>query len=221
MTLKSNYLSELEIGVDEAGRGPLFGRVYSAAVMIDNTFDVTRVKDSKKFTSQKRLMEAYTYVIEHSVAWGVASIDEKQIDKYNIRQATFMAMHKAIRELLSKISSKKGISLLIDGNDFRPFLYLNDGQYSALPHACIKGGDSQYASIAAASIIAKVHRDKYVEDLCEKYPLLDEYYGLSKNKGYGTKQHMEGLREHGITDFHRTSFAPCKDKVKIDLQIIQ
>ena len=221
MTVKSNYQSELEIGVDEAGRGPLFGRVYSAAVMIDNTFDTTRVKDSKKFSSKKRLIEAYTYVTEHSVAWGVASIDEKLIDKHNIRQATFMAMHKAIRELLSKLSSKEGITLLIDGDGFRPFLYLNDGQYSQLPHVCIKGGDSQYAAIAAASIIAKVQRDQYIEDLCEKYPLLDEYFGLSKNKGYGTKQHMEGLREHGITDFHRASFAPCKDKIKIDLQTTQ
>tara|TARA_Y100000741_G_scaffold23_1_gene20 strand:+ start:227 stop:892 length:666 start_codon:yes stop_codon:yes gene_type:complete len=221
MALKSNYQSNLEIGIDEAGRGPLFGRVYSAAVMIDETFDVTRVKDSKKYSSKKRLMEAYTYVIENSVAWGVASIDEKQIDKYNIRQATFMAMHKSIRELLSKIPSKEGVTLLIDGDGFRPFLYLNDGQYSQLPHQCIKGGDSQYATIAAASIIAKVQRDQYIEDLCEKYPLLDEYYGLSKNKGYGTKQHMEGLKEYGITEFHRASFSPCKDKVKIDLQITQ
>ena len=219
MALKSKYQSELEIGVDEAGRGPLFGRVYSGAVMIDDSFDITRVKDSKKFTSKKRLMEAYTYVLEHSVAWGVASIDEKLIDKHNIRQATFMAMHKAIRELLSKIPSQDNITLLIDGDGFRPFLHLKDGQYSSLPHVCIKSGDSQYASIAAASIIAKVQRDQYIEDLCLKYPLLDEYYSLSKNKGYGTKQHMEGIREYGITGFHRVSFAPCKDKAKIDLQI--
>ena len=122
MTLKSKYQSELEIGIDEAGRGPLFGRVYSAAVMIDDTFDVTRVKDSKKFSSKKRLMEAYSYVIEHSVAWSVASIDEKQIDKYNIRQGTFMAMHKAIHNILSKLSEHKGITLLIDGDGFRPFI---------------------------------------------------------------------------------------------------
>jgi len=217
MSLQSKFKSELEIGVDEAGRGPLFGRVYSAAVMIDNTFDTTRVKDSKKFSSKKRLMEAYTYVLEHSVAWGVASIDEKQIDKHNIRQATFMAMHKAIRELLSKIPSTDNITLLIDGDGFRPFLYLKNGQYSNLPHVCIKGGDNQYASIAAASIISKVQRDQYIEDLCFNYPLLDEYYGLSKNKGYGTKQHMEGIRNYGVTGFHRLSFAPCKDKEKIDL----
>lgn len=221
MTLKSKYQSELEIGIDEAGRGPLFGRVYSAAVMIDDTFDVTRVKDSKKFSSKKRLMEAYAYVIKHSVAWSVASIDEKQIDKYNIRQGTFMAMHKAIHNILSKLSEHKGITLLIDGDGFRPFLYLNDGQYCHLSHTCIKGGDNQYASIAAASILAKVQRDQYIEDLCSKYPLLDEYYGLSKNKGYGTKQHMEGLKKYGITGFHRASFSPCKDKPKIDLQIIQ
>ena len=217
MALKSNYQSELEIGVDEAGRGPLFGRVYSAAVMIDNSFDVTRVKDSKKFTSKKRLMEAYTYILKHSIAWGVSSIDEKLIDKYNIREATFMAMHKAIRHLLSKIPSQNNITLLIDGNSFRPFLYLKDGQYTNLSHVCIKSGDNQYASIAAASIIAKVQRDQYIEDLCLKYPLLDQYYGLSKNKGYGTKQHMEGIREYGITGFHRISFSPCKDKEKIDL----
>ena len=220
MTLKSKYQSELEIGVDEAGRGPLFGRVYSGAVMIDDSFDITYVKDSKKFTSKKRLMEAYTYVLEHSVAWGVASIDEKLVDKHNIRQATFMAMHKAIRDLLSKIPSQDNITLLIDGDGFRPFLYLKDDQYSNLPHVCIKSGDNQYASIAAASIIAKVQRDQYIEDLCLKYPLLDEYYGLSKNKGYGTKQHMKGIREYGITEFHRSSFAPCKHKEKIDLQII-
>lgn len=221
MSLKSKYQFELEIGVDEAGRGPLFGRVYSGAVMIDSSFDTTRVKDSKKFTSKKRLMEAYNYILEHSVAWGVASIDEKLIDKYNIREATFMAMHKAIRDLLSKVSTKNNITLIIDGNCFRPFMYLKDQQYCNLPHTCIKNGDSLYASIAAASIIAKVERDQYIEDLCNKYSILNEYYGIVKNKGYGTKEHMKGINTYGVTDFHRLSFTPCKNKTKIDLQITQ
>ncbi len=166
-------------------------------------------------------MEAYNYILEHSVAWGVASIDEKLIDKYNIREATFMAMHKAIRDLLSKVSTKNNITLIIDGNCFRPFMYLKDQQYCNLPHTCIKNGDSLYASIAAASIIAKVERDQYIEDLCNKYSILNEYYGIVKNKGYGTKEHMKGINTYGVTDFHRLSFTPCKNKTKIDLQITQ
>jgi len=214
-----------EIGVDEVGRGPLFGRVYTAAVILpkDDTFDCSMVKDSKKFTSKKKIQEAAQYVKDNALAWYISFEDEKTIDNINILQATQLSMHNSILEIRKQMNKKlldQGIiekkdyqySLLIDGNYFKPFTYLDKktNQIGTLPHVTIEGGDNKYASIAAASILAKVERDKYIADLCIENPNLAEHYGIDSNKGYGAKRHIDGIKEHGITIWHRRSFGICK-----------
>ena len=212
-----------EIGVDEVGRGPLFGRVYTAAVILpkDDSFDCSMVKDSKKFTSKKKIQEASEYIKKHALAWYISFEDEKTIDKINILQATQMSMHDSIKETMKQMSKKlveQGIlesnySLLIDGNYFKPFTYLNKNtnKFDTLHHVTIEGGDNKFASIAAASILAKVERDKYIGELCEENPTLVEHYGIDSNKGYGTKKHIEGIKEHGITIWHRRTFGICSN----------
>jgi ribonuclease HII len=215
-----------EIGVDEVGRGPLFGRVYVSAVILpkNDSFDHSKMKDSKKFHSKKKIEEAANYVKENALAWYVSFEDEKKIDEINILQATQSSMHNAILEsrkqmnLLLKAENKvekKDYSyyLIIDGNYFKPISYLNKitGKIDTFPHVTVEGGDNKYASIAAASILAKVERDKYIEELCEQNPTLSEYYGIDSNKGYGAKRHLDGIKEHGITIWHRRSFGICKN----------
>ena len=216
LELKYQKTPNYEIGVDEVGRGPLFGRVYAAAVILSDTFDTTKVKDSKKYSSEKKRKEAYEYIKENAIAWSVAYEDEKRVDNINIKQATFSAMHKAI-SAVSKQIAEVDYYILVDGNDYKPYLSLQNNEYREIPTTCIINGDNTYASIAAASILAKVERDQYIEDLCDTYPKLEEYYGLRKNKGYGTKQHMTGLKTYGVTEYHRMSYNPCKNKIKIDI----
>ncbi len=196
--------TETEIGVDEAGRGPLFGRVYCAAVILPLEMDFSFIKDSKKFTSKKKIREAADKIKQQALAWSVAWSDEKTIDDLNILQATMKAMHTCILDILPE----KG-TLLIDGNYFRPITRVIHGSWETVPYTCVEKGDSTYYSIAAASILAKVARDDYNLDLCEQHPYLVERYGLDKNKGYGAKKHMDGIREHGITEWHRKSYRPC------------
>jgi ribonuclease HII len=218
----------IEIGVDEAGRGPLFGRVYTAAVILpkDDSFDYSKVKDSKKFHSKKKIEEAAEYVKEHALAWSVTYADEKKIDEINILQATQLSMHNSIGEAckkynkLSKAKNKDekvdySFTLLIDGNYFNPITTFNKetNKIETIPYMTVEGGDNKYASIAAASILAKVERDRYIEELCEENPELSEHYGIDSNKGYGAKRHLDGIKEHGITIWHRRSFAPCKNYV--------
>jgi ribonuclease HII len=213
----------IEIGVDEAGRGPLFGRVYTAAVILpkDDSFDYSMVKDSKKFHSKKKIEEAAEYIQQNALAWHVSFEDEKTIDKINILQATQMSMHNSIvgaRTMYNLKSKDKGtyqFSLLIDGNYFNPITTFNKetNKIEAVPYMTVEGGDNKYASIASASILAKVYRDKYIEELCQQHPELCDHYGIDSNKGYGAKKHMDGIKEHGITIWHRRSFAPCKHYV--------
>jgi len=213
-----------EIGVDEVGRGPLFGRVYTAAVILpkDDSFDCSMVKDSKKFTSKKKIIEASEYIKKNAIAWYISFEDEKTIDEINILQATQMSMHHSILETIkqmNKIHSEKGkekekscnYSLLIDGNYFKPYTYLNKNtnKIDSVPHVTIEGGDNKFASIAAASILAKVERDKYIEELCKENPTLVEHYSIDSNKGYGAKKHIDGIKEHGITIWHRKTFGIC------------
>lgn len=213
-----------EIGVDEVGRGPMFGRVYTAAVILpkDDSFDCSMVKDSKKFHSKKKIEEAAQYVKDHALAWYVSFEDEKKIDEINILQATQLSMHNSINEirkatnLMLKADEKDyTYSLLIDGNYFNPITYVNKktNKLDVIPYTTIEGGDNKYASIAAASILAKVERDKYIDDLCKQNPTLCEHYGIDSNKGYGSKRHMDGIKEHGITIWHRRSFGICKNFV--------
>ena len=214
-----------EIGVDEAGRGPLFGRVYTAAVILpkDDTFDHSRVKDSKKFHSKKKIEEVAEYIKENAIAWYVSFEDEKVIDEINILQATQKAMHTSILETRKQIIHKMKetndenyiVQLLIDGNYFNPIAILNKktSKIETIPYTTIEGGDNKYTAIAAASVLAKVERDKYIEDLCGQNPTLSEYYGIDSNKGYGAKRHLDGIKEHGITIWHRRSFGICKSYV--------
>ena len=207
-----------EIGIDEAGRGPMFGRVYTAAVILpkDATlFDHTLMKDSKKFHSVKKIQAAAAYIKEHAIAWNVAYADEKTIDDMNIRNATHKAMHEAARAVIAHTSQthakaleEKNYHLLVDGCDFTPLPPI--AADIIVSHTCIEGGDNLYAAIAAASILAKTERDKYIEDMCAQHPELITKYDLLKNKGYGTKKHLDGIRDHGITPFHRRSFGICK-----------
>jgi ribonuclease HII len=208
-----------EIGVDEVGRGPLFGRVYTAAVILpkDDTFDCSMVKDSKKFTSKKKILEASEYIKKNAIAWYISFEDETTIDNINILQATQLSMHHSILEVIKQMNVKKEenmqYSLLIDGNYFKPFTFLNKktNRIDTIPYTTIEGGDNKYASIAAASILAKVERDKYIEELCVQNPELVEHYAINSNKGYGAKRHIEGIKEHGITIWHRRSFGICKN----------
>jgi ribonuclease HII len=213
---KSNILNKsllnddtiIEIGVDEVGRGPLFGRVYTAAVVLpkDDTFDHSKMKDSKLFHSKKKITEVSEYIKQHALAWYVSYEDEKVIDEINILQATQKSMHKAIGGIIKQFDSKK-CHLLIDGNYFNP--YFNSAR-NIVPYTCVEGGDNKFSSIAAASILAKVARDEYITDLCKENPELINKYGIDSNKGYGSKKHLDGIKQHGITIWHRKSFGICK-----------
>ena len=203
-----------EIGVDEAGRGPLFGRVYTAAVVLpkDNSFDHELMRDSKKITSKKKIKQLAEYIKGNAVAWSIQSETEQMIDKINIRQCVLSSMHKSIKECIHQLNTHE-VQLLIDGNDFKPYTYIENDQIEYCPHITIKGGDNLYTSIAAASILAKVARDDYILALCNDHIELEERYGIASNKGYGAKRHLDGIREHGITQWHRKTYGICKEYV--------
>jgi len=197
----------IEAGVDEAGRGPLFGRVYSAACILPNNdnFNHSLMKDSKKFSSYRQLLQAYDYIKNNCITYGVGFIEHDEIDTLNIRNATFKAMHNALKKL--NIVPQH---ILVDGNAFKPYTFFNNNKINIIPHTCIEGGDNKYTSIAAASIIAKVERDKYIEELCQLYPYLNEKWDIINCKGYGTKKHLNGIENYGISPWHRRTFGICK-----------
>jgi ribonuclease HII len=200
----------LEIGIDEAGRGPLFGRVYTGAVILpkDVDFEFNKMKDSKKFSSVKKINEVAEYIKEKALAWSVTYNDEKVVDNINIRQSVLSSMHNSIKNVMDNDNE---YLLLVDGNDFRPYMMFKDDEYLPVKHICIEGGDNKYCAIAAASILAKTERDKYIEELCDENPELKERYGIDKNKGYGTKTHLDGIKNFGITKWHRKTYGICKD----------
>ena len=200
----------LEIGIDEAGRGPLFGRVYTGAVILpkDVDFEFDKMKDSKKFNSVKKINEVAEYIKEKALAWSVTYNDEKVVDNINIRQSVLSSMHNSIKNVMT---TDNEYLLLVDGNDFRPYMMFKDDEYLPVKHICIEGGDNKYCAIAAASILAKTERDKYIEELCEENPELKERYGIDRNKGYGTKTHLDGIKNFGITKWHRKTYGICKD----------
>ena len=215
MNLEPCYSNEkeiFEIGVDEVGRGPMFGRVYSAAVILpkDDSFKHHLMKDSKKFTSVKKLKETADYIKNNCIAYSVAYQDEKSIDKNNIKNATYLAMHECIKKIIN--NNNNNYLLLVDGKDFKPLTYFCEKTKCIKEYDSVNiiGGDNKYTAIAAASILAKVERDNYIEELCTRYPKLVELYDLFQNKGYGTKKHMDGIKENGITEWHRKSFGICK-----------
>jgi ribonuclease HII len=178
----------IEAGCDEAGRGCYAGPVFAAAVILPDNFYHPLLNDSKKVTATNRQI-LKTFIEQNAMAYSVAMVDNVEIDRINILKASFKAMHLAIADL-----SIQPELLLIDGNRFVP--------YNNLPHYCIIQGDGKYASIAAASILAKTYRDAYMLQLHESYPV----YDWKKNKGYGTLTHRNAIEQFGVTPFHRLSF---------------
>lgn len=174
-------------GVDEAGRGPLAGPVCAAAVILPEHLEISGLNDSKKLTDKKR-RELFPIIKEQAIAYGIAFASEKEIDEMNILQATFLAMQRAIDQLEGKASFA-----LIDGNREKDF---------GLPVMTVVKGDSRSANIAAASVLAKVTRDMYMEELAKEYP----QYGFEIHKGYGTKAHYAALTQHGACEAHRVTF---------------
>lgn len=216
--LATNYNSDYdyEIGVDEAGRGPLFGRLYVAAAVLpkDTEFHHDWMKDSKKFHSEKKIKIVSDYIKEKSLFWSIQYIDQDVIDDINIRQSVHRGMHNSIRDILTKSGINKDKTLLlIDGNDFKPYTVYDEitEEIKSIPYETIEGGDNKFTSIAAASILAKVARDEYIKDLCDEYPVLVDRYNIGKNKGYGTKDHLNGILEYGITQWHRKTYGRCKE----------
>jgi ribonuclease HII len=206
----------IEIGVDEAGRGPLFGRVYCSAVIMpkSSSLDFSNIKDSKKFHSKKKINEVAEFIKTNSLAWAVEYADESTIDSLNILQTTIDIMHKAILKVIEQLSIKevKNVLLCIDGSYFKP-LFLYDKELKKplyFSYKCITSGDNKNINIAAASILAKTSRDQYIEDLCKEQPDLMEKYDLQNNKGYGSKKHLQGIETYGITSYHRKTFGICK-----------
>ena len=180
--------NKIEAGCDEAGRGCLAGPVFAAAVILPKEFKNNIITDSKKLSEKKR-NELRIVIEKEALAWSVAMLDNEEIDKINILNASIKSMHNAISNL--KIKPEH---LIIDGNRFH--------KYSSIPHKCIVKGDSKYLSIAAASILAKTHRDEYMLKIDNEFPA----YNWKKNKAYPTKEHREAIKKHGITKYHRRSY---------------
>ncbi len=199
--------NQYEIGVDECARGPMFGRLYTAAVILpkDTTFHHEKMKDSKKIKSRTIMKELSNYIKENAIAWHIDFVEPEEIDKINIRQAVLKSMRESITNVINKIDSDD-VFLVVDGNDFTPY-YKND---TLIQHQCVEKGDNTYSFIAAASILAKCAHDEYILEICEQYPELQERYHLRENVGYGTKLHMEGIKTHGITQWHRKTYGICK-----------
>ncbi len=189
MGLKSYLNKELiECGVDEAGRGSLAGPVFAASVILPKDFKSELIKDSKKLSEKKR-KKALKEIEDNALAWSVEFVDSSGIDKHNIQNATFAAMNKAINSL-----SITPEHILVDGNVF--------DSYNDIPYTCIIKGDNEYLSIAAASILAKVYRDEYMNFIDKSFPS----YNWKSNKGYGSKEHIKIIKEEGITQYHRKTF---------------
>ena len=178
----------IEAGCDEAGRGCLAGPVFAAAVILPKDFFHPLLNDSKQLTESERY-ELRPIIESQAISYAVADLCNKQIDKLNILRASFKSMHLAIKQLTVEPQL-----LLIDGNRFT--------KYKRIPHKCIVDGDATYASIAAASVLAKTYRDDYMKELHRKFPK----YNWEQNKGYATKEHQKALDTYGPCKYHRTSF---------------
>jgi len=214
-----NETNNYELSIDEAGRGCLFGRVYVGCVVLPKDpelFDGKNIKDSKKFSSKKKLYEVADYIKQHALAWHVEYVEADVIDNINILQANMRGMHECIKHTMSALGDDVSVSdctAVIDGNYFTPYRVFDKKTESIceMPHVTIEQGDGKYMAIAAASILAKTARDNYISELCQTYPDLVTRYSLDKNMGYGTKAHLDGIREHGITQWHRKTFgSACK-----------
>ena len=198
---------KIEAGVDEVGRGSLVGRVYAAAVIWPNDPEILeelgphlQIKDSKKLSSRQRNILS-DFIKDNAIDYAIGFKDNDYIDKKNILVASLDSMHDALDNL-----NVLPDTILVDGTNFKP--YTPKGEEGFIHHICLPKGDDKYISIAAASILAKVARDEYIEEICIENPILEEY-GMPSNRGYGSAKHMEAIKEKGITKFHRKSFKCC------------
>jgi ribonuclease HII len=199
MLLPYLHRNLIEAGCDEAGRGCLAGAVFAAAVILPPDFRCEELNDSKQLSEKQR--DALRPVIEkEALSWAIGSVSPQEIDKINILNASFLAMHRALDQLIVQPQH-----LLIDGNRFR--------KYKDIPHTTIVKGDGKYLSIAAASVLAKTHRDEYMLRLHDEFP----HYDWEKNKGYPTKKHRKCIKEFGITGYHRKSFTLLPDDRQLSL----
>ncbi len=203
MRLKGNILlpyhspNQIEAGCDEAGRGCLAGPVVAAAVILPPGFNHPLLNDSKQLTHKQRL-DLRAIIESKALSWAVAMVDNTEIDQINILRASIKAMHLALDQL-----SEKPALLLIDGNRFQ--------KYKDIPHQCIIKGDGKYQSIAAASILAKTHRDEFMEEAHQDFPV----YGWNQNKGYPTPIHRQAITIHGLSPLHRRSFRLTNDQLTL------
>ena len=197
-----NYLKNdcMECGIDECGRGSFLGPVVTGCVIWPNDYEPDPnfiIKDSKKLTKKKREL-LYDYITETALDWNVNFIDNVEIDKLNILQATMKSMHQNLDKLNIDVDHA-----IIDGTYFK--------QYKDLEYTTVQKADDKYYSVAAASILAKVSHDRYIEKLCEENPDLNEKYDLLNNMAYGTPKHIEGIKKNGISKYHRKTFGICKN----------
>ena len=198
--LQNNYSGKiLEAGTDEAGRGCLSGPVVAAAVILPADFEHPFLNDSKQL-SEKQRKELKPFIEENALAFGVCFVDEKEVDKINVLQASITGMQRAISQL-----NPQPEFIIVDGNKFK--------SYKEIPHETIVKGDAKYLSIAAASVLAKTYRDEFMEKIHQEFPM----YNWKQNKGYPTKQHRNAIREFGITDYHRKTFRLLPEQFKLDL----
>ena len=191
--------STLECGTDEAGRGCLAGPVTAAAVILPPRFRAKMLNDSKQLTATLR-EEMRLWIEKKAICFTVEHVFMEEIDEINILNASFLAMHRCI----DRLSSPPDF-IAVDGNRFKP--------YKDIPHACLIKGDAQYLHIAAASILAKTHRDQYMNQIHEEFPM----YNWKQNKGYPTKQHREAIRKYGLTKYHRKSFRQLPEQLELTL----
>ena len=195
--LKQRFSDKIEIGCDEAGRGCLAGPVVAAAVLLPKNFNNKILNDSKQLSTKKR--EILEKIIkDEAISFGIGVVSPKEIDKTNILNASFLAMHRAIDQISNKYEL-----LLIDGNRFN--------KYKKVEHKCIIKGDAKYMSIAAASVIAKTARDKIMKDLSEEFP----QYSWETNQGYPTKKHRESIKRFGANKYHRKSFRLLANQIEL------
>ena len=201
MPLQSHFYTDcIEAGCDEAGRGCLAGSVYAAAVILPSDYDNPLLNDSKQMSAKQRYA-LRDQIVHDAVAWAIGIVTPEEIDRINILNASFLAMHRALDQLAVRPEA-----IIVDGNRFRP--------YHDLPYTTIVKGDGKYQAIAAASILAKTFRDDYMDRLDEEYPM----YDWRSNKGYPTRRHREGIRLHGISPYHRKSYHLLGTELSLDFQ---
>jgi len=201
MLLQHIIANRIECGTDEAGRGCLAGPVTAAAVILPSDFTNPMLNDSKQLSLKNR--EILKHIIKNeAICFGIAHVFPKKIDEINILNASILAMHKALAQL-----NPQPEFILVDGNKFKP--------YNNIKHKCIVKGDAKYMNIAAASVLAKTHRDEYMLKLHQKYPK----YDWNKNKGYPTQHHRQAIENYGVTKFHRRSFKLFTDQLKLNFEI--